>query len=399
MYSAHFYKFITHLLLNLTMKNHFLFIVILVLFFACDNKKNQQETSTDTAAVQADSLIIQTDTTRLKPIFITDTTLHDTDDPAIWIHPTDPSKSLVIGTDKDEDGALYVFDLEGKIIQKIGNLKRPNNVDIEYGLILNGKKTDIAVASERMTHKLRIFSLPEMKEIDNGGIEIFMGETGNEFRNLMGISLYKNPKNEKIYAIAGRKNGPTDGTYLWQYELSDDGKGKVKAELVRKFGKFSGKKEIEAIAVDDALGYVYYSDENIGVRKYYADPAKGNEELALFGTEGFTDDNEGISIYTIEDGTGYILVSDQQANQFRIFPREGTSSNPHQHDLLKVIKLSTNESDGSEVSNIALNDTFKSGIFVAMSDNKTFHFYKWEDIAGEDLKIAPKKHQKRTSNK
>jgi len=55
--------------------------------------------------------------------------------------------------------------------------------------------------------------------------------------------------------------------------------------------------------------------------------------------------------------------------------------------------------DKKNQRNIALNDTFKSGIFVAMSDNKTFHFYKWEDIAGEDLKIAPKKHQKRTSNK
>ncbi len=48
----------------------------------------------------------------------------------------------------------------------------------------------------------------------------------------------------------------------------------VKGTLVRKFGLFSGKKEIESIAVDDALGYVYYSDEGYGVRKYYADPSK-----------------------------------------------------------------------------------------------------------------------------
>ena len=39
---------------------------------------------------------------------ITDTVSYDTDDPAIWMHPSDPSKSLVIGTDKDSLGALYV---------------------------------------------------------------------------------------------------------------------------------------------------------------------------------------------------------------------------------------------------------------------------------------------------
>ena len=34
--------------------------------------------------------------------------------------------------------------------------------------------------------------------------------------------------------------------YLWQYKLSDDGTGNVKAEVIRKFGKYSAKKEIEA---------------------------------------------------------------------------------------------------------------------------------------------------------
>ena len=60
----------------------------------------------------------------------------------------------------------------------------------------------------------------------------------------------------------------------------------------------------EAIAVDDQLGYVYYSDEGKGVRKYYADPEKGNDELALFATTGFTEDHEGISIYQLTDSTG-----------------------------------------------------------------------------------------------
>ena len=42
--------------------------------------------------------------------------------------------------------------------------------------------------------------------------------------------------------------------------------------------------------VDDALGYVYYSDEGFGVRKCSADPTKGNKELGVFGETGFTQD-------------------------------------------------------------------------------------------------------------
>lgn len=317
----------------------------------------------------------------IKPAVVTEKVKYDSDDPAIWINPVDHSKSLIVGTDKNDDGALYVFDLNGKIIadKVVHNLKRPNNVDIEYGLMLKGRATDIAVVTERHTHKLRIFSLPDMTPVDGGGIDVFNGETGNEYRDLMGISLYKNTEG-KIYAIVGRKTGPTDGTYLWQYLLEDNGNGTIKATLARKFGKYSGKKEIEAIAVDDALGYVYYSDEGFGVRKYYADPAKGNQELAVFGKTDFTQDHEGISIYQSGDSTGYILVSDQQSNHFNVYPREGDKGNPNQHTLVRKLHLSTMESDGSDVISVPLNPVFQKGLFVAMSTDGTFQYYKWEDL-------------------
>jgi 3-phytase len=47
--------------------------------------------------------------------------------------------------------------------------------------MLNGKPTDIAITTERMSHKLRIYSLPDMKPVDNGGIDMFVGETGPSF--------------------------------------------------------------------------------------------------------------------------------------------------------------------------------------------------------------------------
>lgn len=53
----------------------------------------------------------------------------------------------------------------------------------------------------------------------------------------------------KIFAIVGRKNGPRDSSYLWQYLSEDDGTGAgaVKATLIGKFGSFSCQKEIEAM--------------------------------------------------------------------------------------------------------------------------------------------------------
>lgn len=323
--------------------------------------------------------------TVVKPLYVSEPVAFDSDDPAIWVNPADLAESLVIGTDKDANGALYVFDLKGKIIKDkvIKGLKRPNNVDVAYGLVLNGKPTDIAVATERITHKLRIFSVPEMKAVDGGGIPVFEGE--NEaagFRDLMGIAIYTAP-DKKMYAIVGRKTGPTQGGYLWQYLLQDAGTGTVKATLVRKFGKYSGKKEIESIAVDNEMGYIYYSDEQFGVRKYYADPAKGDRELTVFAKDGFLEDHEGISIYKTGKASGYILVSDQSAGQFKVYKREGDNA------FIKAIRVSTSNSDGSDMVSVALNSDFKHGLFVAMSDDRTFQFYRWEDLAGNDLQVNP----------
>lgn len=330
----------------------------------------------------------------LQPAITTEKVAHDTDDPAIWIHPTDPSLSLIIGTDKGGDtgkGGLYVFNLDGKIdTSKTVLLQRPNNVDVAYGINIDGVKTDIAVCTERNTNSIRVFSLPDLKQIDNGGIAVFEDDT---LRAPMGVALYTDLKTGKIYAVVGRKTGPQEG-YLYQYLLKADSTGIVKGQLVRKFGKFSGKKEIESIVVDNELGFVYFSDEGVGVRKYYAHPDSSNTELAVFATSGIREDHEGLSIYKANDGKGYILLSDQQANQFHIFPREGTKANIHDHPLIKIIKTNTDESDGSEVSNVSFNNTFKHGLFVAMSTDGTFQFYRWEDIAGNDLLISASKNKK-----
>src|SRR5690606_7757224 len=152
------------------------------------------------------------------------------------------------------------FDLQGKIVNQVYPLDRPNNVDIAYDFDLNGKPTDIAIVTERKSNLIRIYSLPDLAPVDNGGIPVF---EDTEFKDPMGISIYTNPVSNEMYAIVGRKEGPSE-SYLYQYKLIDSN-GVIDAELVRKFGKYSGVKEIEAIMVDNELGYVYYADETFGI--------------------------------------------------------------------------------------------------------------------------------------
>ena len=313
----------------------------------------------------------------IKPVIVTEALPHDTDDPAIWIHPNDATKSIIIGTDKDTDGGLYAFDLNGKIVSKSESLKRPNNVDIAYGFVIDGKKMDIAVTTERESNRIRVFSLPDLKPVDNGGIEVFEGELQ---RDPMGIALYTRASDHAIFAIVGRKTGDS-GNYLWQYQLTDAGNGKVGADVVRKFGQYSGKKEIEAIAVDNELGVVYYCDEQFGIRKYTANPAENNnQELSVFGKGDFKADNEGIAIFKTTATTGYILVSNQQANTFMVYPREGSNGNQNEYALIAEIPTSTVECDGADVTSLNLGGQFQKGLFVAMSNGMTFHFYNWEDL-------------------
>ncbi len=323
----------------------------------------------------------------IKPVLVTAPVLFDSDDPAIWINPADPAKSLVLGTCKHpENGGLYVFDLKGRIIREktILGLQRPNNVDLAYGLKLGGKLVDIAVVTERITNLLRVYTVPDMKAVDGGGLPVFEDDPE---RLPMGIALYRRPRDGAVFAIVSRSTGPADG-YLWQYRLEDDGAGRVRATKVRAFGRYSGAKTIESVAVDNELGHVYCSDERYGVRQYHADPdAPGaNAELTVFAQENFFGDREGLSIYPTGPGRGYIIVSNQDGHTFKIYRREGEPGAPYAHPFLREVELSVRTSDGSDVTAANLGPDFPGGLFVAMSEDRTFHYYSWAQLAGLQLK-------------
>jgi 3-phytase len=324
----------------------------------------------------------------IRPAVATAQVPDDPDDPAFWVHPADPARSLIIGTNKVKapTGALVVYDIEGKQRQIVSGLDRPNNVDVEYGFTLGGKPVDIAVTTERLQNRLRVFRIspddPVLTDI-TGGTRVLADRTGEQSAP-MGISLYKRPADGAIFAIVAPKEGPRDG-YLAQYRLEDDGKGRVKATFVRYFGVFSGSGEIEAVAVDDALGYVYYADEGNGIHKYHADPTQGSAELAHFGKTGFRADREGIAIYPRPDGTGYIVCTDQieGGSEYHLYPREGEPGRPHDHErLIKIVRGGADSTDGLEITPRALGPKFPNGAMAAMnSSGKNFLVYRWDDIA------------------
>lgn len=331
----------------------------------------------------------------LQPARQTDTLPNDPDDPAIWLHPTDPAKSLIITTDKiAQRGGLFVFGLDGKLRQTIAPLDRPNNVDVEYGFAVGDRRIDIAVVTERKQHRLRVFAIaPDgsgLSDIAPAGIPVLKGHTG-EASEPMGIALYKRPRDGAVYAIVAPKTGGTKH-YLSQYRLEDDGRGSVKGTLARRFGAFSMRGsepgaigEIEAVAVDDELSYVYFSDERFAIRKWHADPdhADAARELAAFGADGYEGDREGLAIYATSAGNGYVVSGDQVegATRLRLYRREGTAANPHDHrEVVATIRTASDATDGLDVTSRSL-PGFPRGLLVMMNSGpKNFLIYRWEDV-------------------
>ena len=318
---------------------------------------------------------------------------NDPDDPAIWLHPSDPARSLIIGTMKvaAPAGAIVVFGMDGQIRQTISGIDRPNNVDVEYGVLLDGRRVDIAVATERLKRQLRIFRIEpsDGRLVDLGGVPVLTGQKG-ESGAPMGIALYRRPRDGAVFAIVSPKEGPRDG-YLWQYRLADGGGGPT-AAFVRRFGRFSAttlreENEIEAVAVDDALGYVYYADEADGIHKWHADPDHPDtaKELAHFGRSGYGGDREGIAIYALDDGSGYIVCTDQldENSEYHLYAREGEPGRPHDHTReIAVLAGEADATDGLEVSSRPLGPGLANGIMVVMNSTpQNFLVFRWQDVA------------------
>ncbi len=302
------------------------------------------------------------------------------DDPAIWIHPEDRSKSTIIGTNKEN--GLHVYNLQGSELYHYP-IGATNNVDVRYGFPLNGSQIDLAGCTNTSINGLSLMKInPE-----NGALTPVLAREMHIDTAIMdqvyGFCLYKSPKTGKYFAFMNAKNGK-----IRQYELlSAD--TLITTILVREFDIPS---KPEGMVADDEKGLLYVGEEENGIWMFNAEPDASDMGSLIFSLEEHqtaAKDLEGISIYYAAEGKGYILISSQGNFSYIVLDRSS-------HEYLFSFKVAEGkldgieDTDGLDVINLPMGKNFPRGFFVAQDGFNTdrgknvqqnFKLVPWEEIA------------------
>ena len=147
------------------------------------------------------------------------------DDPAIWVNPRDPSKSVVIATDKNL--GLYVYDLEGRLLQTLPD-GRMNNVDMRDGFMVDGKARTIVAASNRTDKSIALYWLdPATRKLSRAGDPVPTG-----IADPYGLCMYADASGYYVFV-----NNNDDGLYR-QWKITAEGGRAVAAAGARIHGRF-----------------------------------------------------------------------------------------------------------------------------------------------------------------
>jgi 3-phytase len=296
------------------------------------------------------------------------------DDPAIWVDPTDPSHSAVIGTDKD--GGLAVYDLEGRQLQYVpdGQL---NNVDLRGGFSLGGADVTLVTAGDRGDNSIAVYKLdPATRRLENVAARSFEPDL-----TIYGSCMYKSRVNGKTYFIATSETGDIE-----QWELFDAGDGKVDGRQARSLHPKSGKSE--GCVADDDLGRLYVSEEERGIWRYGAEPDAGEQRTQVDATgEGrLVADVEGLAIAKGEGEAGWLIASSQGDSSYAVYARNGDNEFVRRFRIGAANGIdAVEETDGIEVTTADLGGRFAGGLFVAQDGrnpgaNQNFKLVPWDSI-------------------
>ncbi|HSC88566.1 MAG TPA: phytase [Polyangiaceae bacterium] len=311
------------------------------------------------------------------------------DDPAIWVHPTDPTKSLVFGTDKTPSGGLFVYDLDGSqhAFLQLGEL---NNVDLRSGFTLGERTVTLVTATNRTNDSLVVVALDEqtleLEEVSKGTI----GTLPESY----GLCMYRNADGKFFVYV-----NSTDGTFQ-QLELTAAG-DEVEATLVR---SFCVETQPEGCVVDDEQERLFVGEEGFGIWVFPAEadsPSTGSDlplcESALAGTElddtfsgVLTRDVEGMAIARTGETSGYLVVSAQGAHEFVLYDRNP----PFEHVTTFAVWGGgpacidgVEETDGLDVTSAPLGPDFPEGLLVVQDgyngdpvDKQNFKFVSLADV-------------------
>lgn len=278
------------------------------------------------------------------------------DDPAIWIHLRDRSRSRVLGTDKQ--GGLQVYDLSGKRLQDL-RVGRLNNVDL---------RDSFAAASNRDTEALHMF------RIATDGNVTELAQIPTRHKDIYGLCMAKDSRG-RVYVIANQK----DGTFM-QYLLAADGKS---ARVVRTFKLNSQPEGCVASST-----HLFVGEEAEGVYRLPLDPsAPAKLEPVIRVGDVLHKDVEGLALY----GNKYLVVSSQGNDSYVILDQ----APPYRvRGVVRVLADARNgidgasETDGLEVTDANLGGVYSRGMLVVQDgrnrmpeEPQNYKYIPWSSIA------------------
>jgi 3-phytase len=301
------------------------------------------------------------------------------DDPAIWVHPTDPSQSLVIGANKKL--GLEVYDLSGRRLQTLPD-GRMNNVDLRNDFPFAQGRAPIVAASNRTSKTIALYRV-DVATRRLVAVEVEAPETG--LRDPYGLCLYRSVRDGRFYLFVN----DADTGLMRQWRL-EERRGKVRATRVRDVQVGS---QAEGCVADDELGHLYVGEEDTGLWKYAADPRGGSERTAVDRTEGgrLTADVEGMSLWIGSEGRGYLVVSNQGEDNYAVYRREGDNAYVGKFHIVANDELGidgASETDGLDVVSAPLGAGFPAGLLVVQdgrnltpTEKQNFKLVSWQPIA------------------
>lgn len=305
------------------------------------------------------------------------------DDPAIWVHPTQPEKSLVLGTNKR--WGLLSFNMHGEQVQALPS-GRINNVDLRQQVMLGGKKRDIAVATLRDNDSLAFY------EINPQGKIVEYPNQATDLVDIYGMCLYQDADN--LYVFANEKSGR-----IAQYRVDWQANG-PSIKLLRDIHTPS---QVEGCVADETQHALFIGEEDKGIWRFNAKANGGTQGELIIKAEGdLVADVEGIALYlgaqiqgkkqdllvvSSQGNNSYILYQAQppyaQVGRFRI----GMNLNGVENGRETSIDASS-ETDGLAVTHLSVGQgAWQQGMLVVQDghnhlpdNNQSFKWLPWNSI-------------------
>jgi 3-phytase len=288
------------------------------------------------------------------------------DDPAIWVDPQAPARSLILGTDKS--AGLHVYDLNGRQLQFLP-AGRVNNVDVRvrpWGL----EDTSVAVASHREPSELVVFTL------DHASREITEARRiPVDLEEPYGVCLYQDADAQPWVFLNAK-----DGTYV-QYRLERD-------YGITEVRRFATETQPEGCVADDTTGTLYVGEELRGIWRIPAAPDGGTrlEPFADVADGNLTADVEGLTLY-VRNGQRYLIASSQGDHSYAVYDAASGEWITSFHIGRSPEIDDASETDGIDVTGVSL-PGFPDGLLVVQDGynakpraNQNFKLVSWREVA------------------